>query len=291
MSNYSEEHKEFLKKKKKEKIIVISFQILILLVFILGWELLARFNLINTFLLSSPSLVLKTLGSLFTDNDLLVHIGITLYETVVSFLVVTIISLLVSTLFWFSKRLAKILDPYLTVLNSLPKVALGPLIIIWVGASTNSIIFMALLISLFLSIINVYHNFKETDSNYITLLRSLGASKLQIFMKAVIPSNLSNIINNLKINVSMCYIGVIMGELLVSKKGLGYLIMYGTILFVYLRNLYKRKLLTEKVSSFYKYSSNLSVLYSSILYLSLSKASVIVLIFSSSFSCSSSNSC
>ena len=199
--------------------------------FILGWELLARFNLINTFLLSSPSLVLKTLGSLFTDNDLLVHIGITLYETVVSFLVVTIISLLVSTLFWFSKRLAKILDPYLTVLNSLPKVALGPLIIIWVGASTNSIIFMALLISLFLSIINVYHNFKETDSNYITLLRSLGASKLQIFMKAVIPSNLSNIINNLKINVSMCYIGVIMGELLVSKKGLGYLIMYGTQVF------------------------------------------------------------
>ena len=231
MSNYSEEHKDFLKKKKKEKIIVISFQIFILLVFILGWELLARFNLINTFLLSSPSLVLKTLGSLFTNNDLLVHIGITLYETVVSFLVVTIISLLVSTLFWFSKRLAKILDPYLTVLNSLPKVALGPLIIIWVGASTNSIIFMALLISLFLSIINVYHNFKETDNNYITLLRSLGASKLQIFMKAVIPSNLSNIINNLKINVSMCYIGVIMGELLVSKKGLGYLIMYGTQVF------------------------------------------------------------
>ena len=231
MSNYSEEHKEFLKKKKKEKIIVISFQILLLLVFILGWELLARFNLINTFLLSSPSLVLKTLGSLFTNNDLLVHIGITLYETVVSFLVVTIISLLVSTLFWFSKRLAKILDPYLTVLNSLPKVALGPLIIIWVGASTNSIIFMALLISLFLSIINVYHAFKETDSNYITLLRSLGASKMQIFMRAVIPSNLSNIINNLKINVSMCYIGVIMGELLVSKKGLGYLIMYGTQVF------------------------------------------------------------
>ena len=231
MSSYSVEHKKFLKKKKKEKVIVISFQILILLVFILGWELLARFNLINTFLLSSPSLVLKTLGSLLTDNDLLVHIGITLYETVVSFLVVTIISLLVSTLFWFSKRLAKILDPYLTILNSLPKVALGPLIIIWVGASTNSIIFMALLISLFLSIINVYHNFKETDSNYITLLRSLGASKMQIFMKAVIPSNLSNIINNLKINVSMCYIGVIMGEFLVSKEGLGYLIIYGTQVF------------------------------------------------------------
>ena len=167
----------------------------------------------------------------FTKPSVLVEAPVTLYETVVSFLIVTILSLLVSTLLWFSRRLAKILDPYLTVLNSLPKVALGPLIIIWVGASTNSIIFMALLISLFLSIINVYHNFKETNINYITLLRSLGASKLQIFTKAVIPSNLSNIINNLKINVSMCYIGVIMGELLVSKKGLGYLIMYGTQVF------------------------------------------------------------
>ena len=231
MSNFSLEHKEFLKKKRKEKFIVISFQILILLVLILGWELLARFNLINTFLLSSPSLVIKTLISLFTNNDLLVHIGITLYETVISFLIVSIISLLISTLLWFSKRLALIVDPYLTVLNSLPKVALGPLIIIWVGASTNSIIFMALLISLFISIINVYHSFKETDSNYITLLKSLGASKLQIFIKVVIPSNISNIINNLKINVSMCYIGVIMGELLVSKKGLGYLIMYGSQVF------------------------------------------------------------
>lgn len=220
MSNFSLEHKEFLKKKRKEKFIVISFQILILLVFILGWELLARFNLINTFLLSSPSLVIKTLISLFTNNDLLVHIGITLYETVISFLIVSIISLLISTLLWFSKRLALIVDPYLTVLNSLPKVALGPLIIIWVGASTNSIIFMALLISLFISIINVYHSFKETDSNYITLLKSLGASKLQIFIKVVIPSNISNIINNLKINVSMCYIGLLppVGESLNSNK-------------------------------------------------------------------------
>ena len=231
MSNFSLEHKEFIKKKKKEKIIVISFQLLILLVFILGWELLARFSLINTFLLSSPSLVIKTLFNLLIDNDLFIHIGITLYETIVSFFIVSILSLIISSILWFSNRLARILDPYLTVLNSLPKVALGPLIIIWVGASTNSIIFMALLISLFLSIISIYHNFKETDNNYITLLRSLGASKIQIFIKAVIPSNLSNIINNLKINVSMCYIGVIMGELLVSKKGLGYLIMYGTQVF------------------------------------------------------------
>lgn len=231
MSNYSMEHKLFLKKRKKEKIFVISFQLIILLVFILSWEVLAQLKIINTFLLSSPSLVLKTFVTLFVKNDLIKHIGITLYETIISFLLVSLISLISSTLLWSSRKLAKICDPYLTVLNSLPKVALGPLIIIWVGASIKSIIFMAFMVAIFLSIINIYHNFKETDKNYIILLKSLGASKWQIFFKVILPSNLSNIINNLKINVSMCYIGVIMGELLVSKKGLGYLIMYGTQVF------------------------------------------------------------
>ena len=227
MSNYSEEHKEFLKKKKKEKIIVISFQILILLVFILGWELLARFNLINTFLLSSPSLVLKTLGSLFTDNDLLVHIGITLYETVVSFLVVTIISLLVSTLFWFSKRLAKILDPYLTVLNSLPKVALGPLIIIWVGAGMPAIIVVAISISLVVTILEILNGFMNTDKEKIKMIRTFNATKLQTLVKVIIPANISTFINSLKVNIGLSLVGVISGEFLVSKAGLGYLIVYG----------------------------------------------------------------
>ena len=231
MSTYSKEHEVYLQKIKKEKRIVFFFRLLIIVAFLIIWQLLSDLELINTFLSSSPKEVVLTIYDLLKDNTLFTHIGVTLYEVCISFVVAGILGFVIALILWSNKRVAKIIDPYLTVLNSLPKVALGPLIIIWVGASTNSIIFMALLISLFLSIINVYHNFKETDSNYITLLRSLGASKLQIFMKAVIPSNLSNIINNLKINVSMCYIGVIMGELLVSKKGLGYLIMYGTQVF------------------------------------------------------------
>ena len=231
MSTLPNEREEYLKKKKKEKRIVIFFQILILVCCLLLWEIAAQFDWINTFLSSSPSLVFKTFLSLFEQNDLLSHIGITAYETFLSFAIASLIGLSVSTLLWWFPRLAKILDPYLTILNSLPKVALGPLIIIWVGASMNSIIFMALLICIFLSIINIYHDFLNTDSSYITLLKSLGANKKDIFLKVVLPSNLSNIINNLKINVSMAFIGVIMGELLVSKKGLGYLIMYGTQVF------------------------------------------------------------
>lgn len=227
----SNERRKYLKDIKKEKRFIIFFQVIILISFLIIWEVLARFKIINTFLTSSPSLIVKTLSSLTTSNDLFTHIKVTLLETIVSFSLASFGGIVIASILWWNKRLAKIVDPYLTVINALPKVALGPLIIIWIGASTKSIIFMALLISLFLSIINIYHDFSETDKNYLILLKSLGASKKDLFFKVVLPSNFSNIINNLKINTSMAYIGVIMGELLVSKKGLGYLIMYGSQVF------------------------------------------------------------
>lgn len=231
MSNYSQEYNEYLKKTKRRKKLILASQISIIVLLILLWELLAHYNVINTFLFSSPSLIIDTLVKLFKNNDLLSHIGITLYETLLSFTITSVFGILIATLLWWNSFIQKVLDPYLTILNSLPKVALGPLIIIWVGASTNSIIVMALMVSLITSIINIYHSFSSTEKSYITLLNSLGASKIQIFIKAVLPYNILNIINTLKINISMSLIGVIMGELLVSKKGLGYLIMYGSQVF------------------------------------------------------------
>ena len=231
MSTYSDEHKKYLKKLRREKIVVFIFRLLIITVFLIGWELLSKYNIINTFLSSSPSNAVKTAINLFKDGSLFKHIGITMYEVLISFSIATIIGLIVATILWSNKTISKIIDPYLTILNSLPKVALGPLIIIWVGASINSIIFMALLINTFITIINIYNGFISTDKNYITLLKSLKASKRQIFLKAVLPNNYITIINALKINISMSLIGVIMGELLVSKSGLGYLIMYGSQVF------------------------------------------------------------
>lgn len=145
---------------------------------------------------------------LFNDGSLFIHTGITLYEVLISFLISMVIGLFVSIVLWYSRLFSKIIDPYLTVLNSLPKVALGPLIIIWVGASINSIIFMALLISTFVTIINIYNGFAETNKSYITLLKSFGASKWNTFIKAVLPSNYGIIINTLKVNISMCLIGL-----------------------------------------------------------------------------------
>ena len=227
---YSDEHVLYLKSIKRRKIFIISIQFIILIMFLVIWQILADFKLINTFLFSSPKNIIETIINL-NNYNLFEHIYITTYETIISFLIASIIGLLIASILWLNKTIADIINPYLTIINSLPKVALGPLIIIWVGASINSIIVMALMISLILSIINIYNSFLSTDENYITLLKSLKATKLQIFFKVVLPANLKNIFNAFKINISMSLIGVIMGELLVSKKGLGYLIMYGSQVF------------------------------------------------------------
>lgn len=231
MFSYSKEHKEYIDGIKRKKRIIVFFRCFILILFLIIWELLARMEVINTFLSSSPSMVVETTIGLFASGNLWRHILITLIEVLVSFFIAFVIGIGVASLLWSSEMLSKILDPYLTVLNSLPKVALGPLIIIWVGASVRSIIVMSLMINVFVTIINIYVGFAMTNEEYIKLLKTMGASKMQIFIKVILPANRKNIINALKINISMSLIGVIMGELLVSKEGLGYLIMYGSQVF------------------------------------------------------------
>ncbi len=227
---YSKEHIMYLKKEKRKKIKIIFFQIIIPIIFLSIWQILTEFKFINTFLFSSPKNIINTIIKL-SSNNLLDHMWITFYETLISFLLASFLGLLIATILWFKPTIAKIIEPYLTIINSLPKVALGPLIIIWVGASINSIIVMSLMISLFISIINIYNSFISTDETFIILFKSLKANKYQLFYKLILPANKNNIFNTLKINISMSLIGVIMGELLVSKKGLGYLIMYGSQVF------------------------------------------------------------
>ena len=228
---YSKEHKKYLKKIKKEKVIVTFFRIFIIIFFIIMWEVLARNEIINPFLTSSPKKVIETIIELYKQNNLFKHIWTTLYETIISFSIASIIGIITASILWSNNTISKILDPYLTVLNSLPKVSLGPLIIIWIGANTNSIVFMTLLITVFTAIINTYTAFINTDNKKIILLKTFGASKIQIFTKLVLRGNTKALVNTLKICISLSLIGVIMGELLVSKKGLGYLITYGSQVF------------------------------------------------------------
>ena len=229
--SYSKERLKYLKKRKKEKIFVFSMQILLFIAFIFLWELFARLKIINTFLTSSPSKIITTLVNLYNTNILFNHISITVYETILSFVLSIFIGIVIASILWWNNLLSKIIDPYLTILNSLPKVALGPIIIIWIGANINSIIFMALLISSIISVITIYNGFKNTDIEKIKLMKSLNATKFQIYTTLILRGNIDTIISSLKINISMCLIGVIMGELLVSKEGIGYLIMYGSQVF------------------------------------------------------------
>lgn len=203
---YSIERLKYLKQKKRNNFIIKLFQILILIFTIIIWQLLADLKIINTFISSSPLLITKTIISLIKDN-LFEHIFITIYETIISFSLGTLLGFLIATILWWNTTLKKIIDPYLTILNSLPKVAFGPIIIIWFGAGINSIIIMSLLISVIITIINVSTSFSETDKNKITLMKSFNATKYQIFTKLIFPSSLNSIISSLKINISMSLIG------------------------------------------------------------------------------------
>lgn len=227
----NKEHLNYLKRIRNKNLFILSIQISIFILFIMIWQYLADHNIINTFITSSPKRIISTIIELYNSNNLFNHIFITLYEVIISFSLGTIIGLGIATLLWNNNTLARIIDPYLTILNSLPKVALGPIIIIWVGAKTSSIIIMSLLISSIIAIINIYEGFNNTDTIKINMLKSFKSNKKDIFLKLVLPSNISNIMNVIKVNISMSLIGVIMGEFLVSKEGIGYLITYGSQVF------------------------------------------------------------
>ena len=231
MYTYSVEHELYLKKQRHEKIIVIICRLLIVIILTFLWEFLSINGIINSFMFSCPSKILKTIINLFIEGSLFIHIKTTIYEVIFSFIISIIIGLIVATILWSNKRIFMIIEPFLIILNSMPKVALGPLIIIWIGASTNSIIFMALLINSFVTILEIYDAFSSVNKNYIIMAKSFHASNYQILKKIVFPSSLKSLISILKINMSMSLIGVVMGELLVSKKGIGYLIMYGSQVF------------------------------------------------------------
>lgn len=227
----SKEQKKFLIKQKIYKRLILITQVSLFIFLILIWQILSDKNIINSFITSSPRNIIKTLITLYKENNLFFHIYTTLKETLISFTLTTIISLIISILLYHYNFLSKVVEPYLIILGSMPKVALGPIIIIWIGANIKGIITMAILISIIVSIQSIYNGFIQTDKLKIKLLQTFKASKKKILLNVVIPSNKETIINTLKINISMCLIGVIMGEFLTSKAGIGYLILYGSQIF------------------------------------------------------------
>ena len=227
----SKEQREFIYKYKLNKLVILIIQVCIVMGFLIIWEYLSNKGIINSFMFSSPSKVIKNIYNLYRDNNLFRHIWVTVYETLIAFSIGLLLSTLISVLLYLYNNLYKIVDPFLTCLNSLPKVALGPMIIIIAGANIRSVIVMAVLINVIVITIVITNGFYNTDKIRLKLMNTFKASKYQILKYLVIPSNYKTIISSFKLGISMSMIGVISGEFLVSKEGLGYLIIYGTQVF------------------------------------------------------------
>ncbi|MCL2311431.1 MAG: ABC transporter permease [Firmicutes bacterium] len=230
LSTLSEDRKKYLYENRNYNIKVKTTQISLLFSFFFLWELLAKIGLIDDFITSCPSRIIKVFFN-FKQNHILSHLKVTVYETLIGLSIGIILGIILTIVLWWSKFFSKVCEPYLVILNSLPKIALGPVIIIWVGAGTKAIIITTVAISLMVTTLELLNGFNSTDKNLIKMAKTFKASKFQILCKIVIPSNISTLFNSLKINIGLTLVGVIAGEYLVSKAGLGYLIIYGGQIF------------------------------------------------------------
>ncbi|MCI9337261.1 MAG: ABC transporter permease [Lachnospiraceae bacterium] len=222
---------EFIRKHKRHHHEIASWRTFLFVLFLVLWEVSASRKWIDSFFFSSPSRVLRCFADQIRNNSMLSHIGVTLLETLLSFLLVIALSLFVSTLLWHSKKLSEILEPYLVVLNSLPKSALAPLFIVWLGTGTRTIIVAGMSVAVFGSVISFYTGFQQVDSEKITLIYTLGGSRRDAFLKVVLPGSVPILLSTAKVNIGLALVGVIIGEFLAARRGLGYLIIYGSQVF------------------------------------------------------------
>ena len=218
---------EYKKNKRKTKILVLSFQLFIITSFLLCWEFFTKWGIINSFFLSSPSQIFNLFINYIKEGELFIHVYKTTLEALLGLVISLIGGILIATLLYLSPFFTKVFDPFLVLLNALPKSALAPLLIIVLGTSVKGIVGVAVSFVLIITIINVLNHFKNVDENLIVMMKSMSASKFQILTKVVFPSNILNIISIVKVAIGLSWVGVIVGEFLSSKNGLGYLIMYG----------------------------------------------------------------
>lgn len=231
MNEISVSQQNYLNNRRKHRWIVRVSRVTILFIFLFLWEFTSNVGIIDSFIFSSPSQIALCFWEMVLDHTIFLHIWTTLYETIVSFVLVTVIGVLIAVLLWCSAKLSEILDPYLVVLNSLPKSALAPLLIVWLGANQTTIIVAGMSIAIFGSILNLYTSFTTVDQEKIKLIYTLHGNKWHALTKVVLPSSIPAIISNMKVNIGLCLVGVIIGEFLAARCGLGYLIIYSSQVF------------------------------------------------------------
>lgn len=228
---YSIQQQRYLKKQRRQLQIIRILRLLLFFFFLGLWEVSASLHWIDSFIFSSPSRIIKTFLSMLRENQLLMHIGTTLMETLASFLLVVVISVLLSVFLWLFPIISRVIDPYLVVLNSLPKSALAPLLIVWLGANSKTIIVAGMSVAIFGSIISLYSGFQEIDPDEQKLIYTLGGGKLQTLTKVILPASVPCLFSVMKVNIGLCLVGVVIGEFIGARQGLGYLIIYSSQVF------------------------------------------------------------
>ncbi|MCL2416021.1 MAG: ABC transporter permease [Defluviitaleaceae bacterium] len=228
---FSKEHARFLSCLKMNRRLVFISQIMVLISFFALWEIASRIGWIDSFIFSRPSRMINTMLNMAASGELFRHIFITTGETIAGFLLSTILGTFISIFLWWNKFVRDVSNPFIVIFNSLPKTALAPIIIVWLGNNINAIIATAIMISVVVTILNVLTGFLQVETDKIKLAQTFGATKLQILKKVIIPASIPSIINALKVNVGLSFVGVIVGEFLVAQSGLGFLIMYGSQVF------------------------------------------------------------
>lgn len=222
---------QYLKALHSREKCILWGRVSLLILFLLLWEISARLGWLDTFIFSSPSALLSTLFSMISDGSIFVHTGITLYETLLSFIISTLLGIAIAIILWWCPLGRDISEPYWIALNSLPKSALAPILIVWFGNTTRSILITSISLTIVSTILSMLNGFLSVDPDKLTLVRSFGGSKYQILTKILLPANIPVLLNVLKVNIGLCLIGVIIGEFLSAKAGLGYLIIYGSQIF------------------------------------------------------------
>jgi NitT/TauT family transport system permease protein len=192
-------------------------------VFVL-WQLGVRFGMISDFLFGAPAGIYTTFLRMVASGELLSDTGYTLFEAILGFVIGTFFGSMAGLALWYSIFVARLVEPFIVAINSVPKIALAPIIILWFGTGLVSKVALAVSLTALVALIAAYQAAKDADTDLQALLISMGATKHQIFYKAVVPSTIPPIIATFRINIGFGLVGAVVGEFISSQHGLGHLI-------------------------------------------------------------------
>jgi NitT/TauT family transport system permease protein len=208
-----------------------ALQILAVVGFFLLWEAAVRWGWLSGFLVGQPSGVLRNLISSIANGSLFADTGYTIFEAILGFAFGTVIGSVIGLALWYSVFVARLVEPFIAAINSVPKIALAPIIILWFGTGLLSKVALAISLTSIVALITAYQAAKDADKDLQALLFSMGASKQHIFKRVIAPSTLPAIIATFRINIGFALVGAVVGEFISSQHGLGHVIYVASSLY------------------------------------------------------------